>query len=176
MFYLLLTVSLVPCYPVCNLRPTFVHRGFPYSPLVPPLYALHRSGFFHSTCCPPFPHSLVHHLRRISALPAPLCLNLVLPHHEPFGCFKDSPVPLPRRFGCSGPQRDLSTPKIKGERSVDPTVARSSLRSSTMHLCKLLNCPPGLRFSPPAIVPNIARLDNRLLRYRATAPVKKSRR
>ena len=28
-----------------------------------------------------------------------------------------------------------------------------------MHLCQVLNCPPGLGFPPPAIVPNITRLS-----------------
>ena len=45
-----------------------------------------------------------------------------------------------------------------------------------MHLCHVLTCPPGFEFSPPAIVPNITRLGNRSLLYRATAPSKKSRR
>ena len=44
MFYLL--VGLVPCYPVCHLLPTFVHRGFPSTPPVaPPVCAFPWSGF-----------------------------------------------------------------------------------------------------------------------------------
>ena len=50
------------------------------------------------------------------------------------------------------------------------------VRSSTMHLRQVLSCEPGLGFSPPAIVPNITRLSNRSLLYRAKAPAEKSRR
>ena len=43
------------------------------------------------------------------ALSTQLCLNLVPPHHEPFGCFKDPIVPFPLLFRCSGPQRSLNS-------------------------------------------------------------------
>ena len=72
------------------------------------------------------------------------------------------PVPLPRLFTAVG-HSAASTPNTEGERSLDPSVARNSVRSSTTHLCQVLNCPPGLGFSPPAIVPNTTRLENRSL-------------
>ena len=70
----------------------------------------------------------------------------------------------------------VSAPNTKGECSGGPLVARNPLRSSTMHICQVLNCPPGLGFSPSAIVPNITRLCNDSLLCRATAPAKRSRR
>ena len=45
-----------------------------------------------------------------------------------------------------------------------------------MHLYQVLHCPPGLGFSPPAIVPNNIRLGNHSLLCRATPPAKKSHR
>ena len=51
----------------------------------------------------------------------------------------------------------VSTPNTKGASSVDPKAARNSLRSWTMRLCQVFNCPPGLGFSPSAIVPGITR-------------------
>ena len=96
MFYSL--VGLVPCYSVYHLLPTFVHRGFPSTPPVAPP--------------PPFPLGTTH--GRSPALSTQLCLILVPPHNEPFGCFKDPPVPLPRHFCCSGPQSSLN-PKNQGD-------------------------------------------------------------
>ena len=83
---------------------------------------------------------------------------------------------VPAFFADAVDHSAVSTPSTKGASSVDPPSARNSLRSSTMQLCQILNCPPSLRFSPPAIVPNITRLGNRSLLYRATASAKKSRR
>ena len=64
----------------------------------------------------------------------------------------------------------------KGECSVNPSVAWDSLRSSTLHLCQVLNCRPGFGFSPPPIVPNISLLGNHPLLCHVTAPAKTSRR
>ena len=97
-----------------------------------------------------------------------------MPHHGPFGCFKDPPVPLPRLFAAVD-HSAVSTPNTKGASSGNLSVARISLRSSTMHLCRVLNYPPGLGFFPPAIVPNITQLGNRSLLRRATPPAKKNR-
>ena len=45
-----------------------------------------------------------------------------------------------------------------------------------MPLCQVSNSPPGLGFSPPAIVPTITGLGSRSLLRRVTPPAKKSRR
>ena len=95
MFHLL--VSLAPCYPACHLLPTLVHRGFPSTPPVPSAPRIPLVGFPSTppvVVPPPVPLGTTH-----GGFPAPstqLCLILVPHHHEPFGCFKDPPVPLPR--------------------------------------------------------------------------------
>ena len=57
----------------------------------------------------------------------------------------------------------VSAPNNNGATSVDPSVARNSQRSSTMHLFQVFNFTPGLGFAPPAIAPNINRVGNRSL-------------
>ena len=69
----------------------------------------------------------------------------------------------------------VSNPHTKGATSVGHSVARNSLKSSTMHLCQVLHCPPGFGFSPPVIVPNITRQGNCSLLCRAPPLSKKSR-
>ena len=59
----------------------------------------------YSSCPPPSPHFPWSGFLPLLLLPTHLTLSLVAPHQEPFGCLKDSPVPLPRLFFCSGPQR-----------------------------------------------------------------------
>ena len=99
-------VGLVPCYLVCHLLPTFVHRGFPSTPPVPPPTRIPLVGFPSTPpVAPPSPIPL----RTTHGGCAALCLILVPPHHEPLGCFEDSPVPLPRLFFCGGPQRGLDS-------------------------------------------------------------------
>ena len=44
-----------------------------------------------------------------------------------------------------------------------PRWLETPLRSSTGHLCQVFDRPPGLGFSPPAIVASITRLGNRPL-------------
>ena len=70
-YMLYLLVSLVPSYPLCHLRPTFVHRGFPSNPPVPPPPHI-PSGGFPSTppVAPPSPHSVGHHPARIELAPS----------------------------------------------------------------------------------------------------------
>ena len=101
---------MVPCYPVCHLLPTFVHRGFPPTP---PAAPPPRIPFFGFPSTPPValppPVRLGTTHGGFPALSTQLCLTLVPPHHEPFGCFKDAPVPLPRLLCCSGPQRCLNS-------------------------------------------------------------------
>ena len=63
-------------------------------------------------------------------------------------------------------------PTHKGMLSVDPSVARNTLRSSTRHLAQLFSGRPGPGFSPPAIVPNITRRGSRSLYVRCAAPAK----
>ena len=96
MFYFLLhfIVGLVPCYPVCQLLPTFVL-------LFAPLPAFPWSGFLPLLLLsplPPFPWALPTTHGGCAALPTQLCLIPVPPHHEPFGYFEDPPVPPPRLF------------------------------------------------------------------------------
>ena len=58
----------------------------------------------------PPPICLMHHdptHGECAALSSQLCLTHVSPHHNPFGCFKDSPIRLSRLFRCRGPQRGL---------------------------------------------------------------------
>ena len=44
----------------------------------------------------------------------------------------------------------VSTPNTKSGCSVDPSVVWNSLRSSTMNICQVLHCSPGLALSSPA--------------------------
>ena len=158
------------CYPFCRLLPSFVHRGFPATlPTAPP--APNPLVGFPSTPpvapCPSIPLGTTHD--GCATLPTQLCLILVSHRHEPLGCFKDPPVPLHRHFYSSEPQRSLNS---KHHQSFGGSEFP---KDSTMHPCQvLLNCPPGLRFSPLAIVPNITRLDNCSLLCRASAPANKS--
>ena len=101
----------VSCYPVCRLLSTFAHRGFPYTPPVAPPPPIPLVGF-PSTPPPvaspsPLPLGTTH--GGCVALPTQLCLILVSPCHEPFGCFKDPSVSLPRNFCLSGPQRGINS-------------------------------------------------------------------
>ena len=70
----------------------------------------------------------------------------------------------------------VSTPNAKGTLSVDPAVARNTLRSSNRHWAKFFSGRPGPVFSPPALVPNITRRVSRSLRVRCTAPANRRRR
>ena len=143
--------------------------------LLTPCPAFPWSGFLPLFILPlPSPIALGNTQGRFPALSTQLCLIIIPPHHEPLGCFKDPPVPLPRLVNCSGPHRGLNS-KTKGECSVDRSMARNSLRSPCMHLCQVSNCPPGFRLSPPAIVPNNNRLDNGFLLRRPTAAAETSR-
>ena len=136
------------CYPVCHLLPTFVHHAFLFTPPVPPPTRIPLVGFPPTPpVAPPPPIPLDTGHGGCAVLSTQLCLILVPPHHEPFGCFEEH-------------RSAVSTPNTKGARSADPSVTRNSLRSSTM-LCQVLNRPPGPGFSPPANVPNITRQGNR---------------
>ena len=70
----------------------------------------------------------------------------------------------------------VSAPNTNGECSVDPSVARSTLRPSTTYFCQALGCQPGLRPLPPFKVAIITRLGDDPLLSRAAAPLKNSRR
>ena len=160
--YLTLTSAISSRYSACHLLPSFVQHGFPSTlPLAPPT-RIPLVGFPSTPpVAPPSPQSPGHRPRRIpgavySAVPHPRATS---PHHEPFGCFRDPPVPLPRIFCCSGPQRGLDYKRQAG-------VFRSPFGGSelpnvfdyaSIYLCQVLNCPPGVGFFPPAIVPNITR-------------------
>ena len=70
----------------------------------------------------------------------------------------------------------VSTPNTKGTLSVDPSVARNSLRLSIRHWAQFFSGRPSPGFSPPAIFPNITRRVGRSLCVRCTAPAKRRRR
>ena len=67
----------------------------------------------------------------------------------------------------------VSTPNTKGTVSVDPSVARTTLRSSTRHRAQFFSGPPDPGFCPSAIVPNITQRVSRLWCVRCTAPAKR---
>ena len=166
MFYFL--VGLVPCYPVCHLLPTFVHRNFPSTPPVPPPPRIPLVGFPSTPpVAPPPPIPSGTTLGGFPAMSTQLCLMLVPPHREPFGCFEAPRYHVPAILSAVD-HITVSALNPTGECSIDHKVARNSLRSSTMNLCQVLNCPPGLGFSPQAIVPNISRLGNHSLLCHAT--------
>ena len=70
----------------------------------------------------------------------------------------------------------VSTPNTTGTLSVDPSVARNTLRSSTKHWAQLFSGRSGPGFSPSAIVPNITRRVSRSLCVRCTPPANRRRR
>ena len=55
----------------------------------------------------------------------------------------------------------VSTPNDEAVLSVDPSVARNTLKSSASNWTQFRPNRPGLRFSPSVIVPNSIRLVNR---------------
>ena len=141
-------VGLVPCYPVCYPLPTFVHRGFastppvapsapiplvgfPSTPLVAPPAPIPLVGFPSAppvAPLPPIPLDTTH--GGCAALSTQPCLVLSPLHHESFGCAPRNPryhVPV---IIAPVDHSAVSTPDPKGECSVDPSVARDSLRSS----------------------------------------------
>ena len=75
----------------------FLQTRFPYPPsplpLLSALSTMHPGG---------------------AALRARFCLLYVSPGHEPFGCFEDPPVPLPRLLCCMDPQCGFK-PKLPWE-------------------------------------------------------------
>ena len=177
-FQLLLIVGLVPSYPACRLLSYVGPPRFPFYffGLPPRPHSLFRVSLLLLLlpALPPFPLGITH--CGCAALPTQLGLILVPLYHEPFGCFEDTRYHFPASFAAVD-HSPVSTPSTKGDCSVDPSVARNSpeVFDYCMHLCQVL-CPPGLGFSPPAIVSNTTRLSNRSLLCRATAPAKKSRR
>ena len=166
----------MPCYSVCRLRPRFVHRAFPSTPLLPPLPAFPWSCFLPLLLLPPLPPfpwaPPTADVRCCLLSCASSSCHLTMNHSA---ASRTSRYHFPASFAAVD-RSAVSIPNTTGECSVDPSMGRNSLRSSTMHLCQVSNCPPGLGFSPPAIVSNITRLGNRSMLYRATPTAKKSRR
>ena len=120
--------------------------------LPPPIPSV---GYPSTPCCPPSPPSLGRHPRRMrgaaySAMPHPRAISprTIRPLEGPPGT-----TSRPLLLQWTTERSHFQTPR--GGCSVDPSVAWNTLRPSTLHLCRVLNCPPGLGFSPPAIVPNI---------------------
>ena len=70
----------------------------------------------------------------------------------------------------------VSTPNTKGTLSVDHSVARNTLTSSSRHWTQFFSGRPGPGFSPPGIVPNTTRWVSRSLVFRCTTPAKRRRR
>ena len=139
--------------------------------LLPP--SCFRRPRFPCDCCPPLPIPLGTTHSGFVALSTRVRLILVPRNHEPLGCFEDPSVPLARGICCNGPRGGLNS-NTNEQCSVDPSVARNTLRPSTRHLCQVYGRPPGLRPSPPVIVANMTPLGNRPLLCRATAPAKRS--
>ena len=176
MFHLLLTVglALLPCLPSPSyFRPP---RFRSYSSCCLPCPHSLGRVFFLSSCCPPSPRSLGHHPRRIgcaaySAAPHP-CATLPLTVR----LLQEPPGSTSSLFllQWTAARSQLQTPS----RSV-PLILRWLRTPYGLRLCiyaNSLNRPPGLGFSPPAIVPNISRVVNRSLLCLATAAATKSRR
>ena len=73
----------------------------------------------------------------------------------------------------------VCTRTTKGTLSGDPSVARHTLRSSTIknrNWDQFFSGRPGLGFSPPAVVPNSTRRVSRSLCVHCTPPAKRRRR
>ena len=136
------------CCPVCHLPSPFVHRSFPSTPHVPPPPRILLVWCFTTppVAPPPLICSDTTH-GGCAALPTQLTfMNRSTASGTPRYHF---PV-----FFVAVTHSAVSTPNTKGASSVDPSLARGSPRSSNMHLCQVLSCPPDLRFSSPAIVLN----------------------
>ena len=171
MFYFL--VGLVLSYPVSHLLPTFVHRSFPSTPPAPPLLRIPLVRFSATppvASPPPFPWKPRTADARCCLLS--LASSSCHPTMNRSTASRTSRYHLPAFFAAVD-YSAVSTPNTKGASSADPSVARNSLTSSTMHLCQVLNCLPDLGFSRPGIVPNITRLGNRSLLRRAMLSAKK---
>ena len=176
MFHSLLIVGLVPCYPDCRFFPTFAHRGSPYTPRVAPRAPIPLVEFISPLLLlpprPPFPWAppTVYARRCLLSCASSSChvtMNRSAVSRTPRYHFPAFLVVV----GHSA----VSTPNTKGECPFHPSVARSFLGSSTMHLCQILK-----RFARSRALPTSHRpehyLGNRSLLCRAMAPAKKSRR
>ena len=136
-----LLVGLVPCYPVCRSSLSYDRPPrFPFeSSCCPPSpHSLGRVSF-HSCCCPASPHSLGHHRRWMRgaaypAVPSSSC-------HLTMQRWAASRTPWHRFPACFSAVQP-SAASTQTPRGNDPSVARNSHRSSTMHLCQVSNCPP----------------------------------
>ena len=114
-------------------------------------------------------------------LPRPHGGSTPFPHNRPTICRRRTGAD--ERLGERGPPGEgsalspgwriiVNAWNIIGELSVDPSVARNTLRSSTGHWAEFFSGRPGPGLSPPAIVPNITRRVSRSLFSRCTAPPK----
>ena len=111
MFYFVVGPVRSLCYPVCHLLVTFIYFCIPSTPLVTALPPRILLVVFPSTLPvpPPLPIPLDTTHPGSPALCTQMCLIFVPPLHEPFGGYKDPPVPIPRIFRCSGSQRGLNS-------------------------------------------------------------------
>ena len=158
-FYLLL--DLEPCHTICHFFVAFINSGIS------------------STAAPPSP--------------VPVRLPLLLTSSAAWRSQLLSRHRMPRRHEIAPPlQRPPSThlppflaavghnavspPDNKGERSVDPSVARNTLKSSDRDWARLFLDRPGPAFSRPTTVPNITRRVSCSFFVRCTAPAKRRRR
>ena len=118
------------CFPIftnnvwsCPLwRPAIV-REVPSTKVAVSLPLLSSAVSLTSSSCPHSRHSLARppHGGCAGLWPAQLCLILVPPHHEPFGCFKKSPVAPPTCFvSCGRPQRS----QLRTSRGRAPLIFR----------------------------------------------------
>ena len=94
--------ALLPCL---SSPPKFRPPPFPVYFCFPPPPRIAMTGVAYTPHVAPLPPSPLDTTHGVcAALPIQLWLRLVPPHHQPFGCFEDPPVPLSRLVCCSGPQ------------------------------------------------------------------------
>lgn len=159
----------MPCSPVCHHLSPFANGSPPFSSPVAPPPRVPLVGFCFT---PPVASPSSVPLRTNSgvcvALPALPRLVVLPPCHAPCVCFKN-PQHHFHAFMAALGHRSVSSPNTTGECSVEPWVARSFLRASTMSRFQVLNRPPGLVLYPRATLPNIARRCNRGFRLRIDA-------
>ena len=150
---------MLPCYPVCRLILASVHREFPSTP-PPPMSSVGLPSI--PLVAPACPHSLGHHP---TADARSFLLSCASPScHLTLYRLASSRTPRyhsPAFFAAAVDRSAVSASNAKVECFVDPSVAHNFSRSLAMHRCEVLNCRPGLGFSPPAIAPTSTRLGNR---------------
>ena len=114
-------------------------------------FGIRRQLFISTTTPPPSPPLLVAVLGVLScvAQPAPQCLIPVPPRHGTVRRFDDPPVSLSALLSRPLGHNTVSLLRTAEGSSVDPSVARKTLRSSARHWAQFFSGRPGPGFSPP---------------------------